>query len=421
MPSSPLDIPRLIARRRPGHTLEAPFYNSPEIHALDVDLIFGRNWVFAAVEPDVTEPGDYTVVDIGTNSIIILRDDDMQIRAFHNVCRHRGARLIQDTAGFVGNLVCPYHQWTYDLTGALIHTLPMQKDFDPACHGLKPVHVRNMAGLLFVCLADEPPADFDEMAAILTPYLAPHDLPNLKVAATIDLIEHGNWKLTIENNRECYHCGGHPELLRSLFHFFGYTEDAVAPNQRAYYERFCKTSAEFEGIWDAAGLPWKAIEQLDGRPTGFRTERLPLDDAGESYTMDTKAASKKLLGAFTSAKLGTLHLHTQPNAWYHFLGDHIVTFSVLPLAADRGLVRTKWMVHKDAVEGVDYDLDNLTKVWRATNEQDGTFVGYAQTGIGSAAYEPGPYAPAEYMVDKFVTWYIERLAAGQAGVRAKAA
>ena len=89
-----------------------------------------------------------------------------------------------------------------------------------------------------------------------------------------------------------------------------------------------------------------------------------------------------------------------------------MTFSVLPLTPDRTLVRTTWLVAKDAVEGVDYDVDRLTQVWRATNEQDASFVTMAQDGAASMGHEPGPYAPAEYMVDAFCTWYIERLRVG---------
>ena len=94
------------------------------------------------------------------------------------------------------------------------------------------------------------------------------------------------------------------------------------------------------------------------------------------------------------------------------MSDHIVTFSVLPLSPERTLLRTKWLVHKDAVEGVDYDLENVTSVWVATNKQDGELVGYAQSGARSPAYEPGPYSVhTEMLVEKFSNWYIGRMAA----------
>ena len=86
-----------------------------------------------------------------------------------------------------------------------------------------------------------------------------------------------------------------------------------------------------------------------------------------------------------------------------------MTFSVLPLSADRTLVRTTWLVHEDAVEGVDYDVDTLTHVWRETNEQDSVFCARAQLGVSSPGYEPGPYAPSEYQVDAFTTWYVDRV------------
>src|SRR5262245_16121528 len=150
------------------------------------------------------------------------------------------------------------------------------------------------------------------------------------------------------------------------------------PRQRAYYERYCRISGEMHDIWNALGLPWKVVEQLGDRPTAFRLERMPLDNAGESYTADTRAASKRLLGAFSTPRLGVLSLHTQPNSWNHFLADHAVVFNLLPLTPMTTLLRTKWLVHKDAVEGKDYDLQTLTQVWRKTNDQDATFVGWNQ-------------------------------------------
>ena len=152
----PPDIAALIAKRRPGHSLDAPFYTSRAIHDLDLDVIFGRHWIYVGVEPDVPEPGDYMALELGNNAVVIVRDDDEGVRAFHNVCRHRGARLVNEKQGTVGKLVCPYHQWTYELDGRLIHADHMPATFDRSCHGLKPVHLRSLSGLLFICFAPEP-------------------------------------------------------------------------------------------------------------------------------------------------------------------------------------------------------------------------------------------------------------------------
>jgi Rieske 2Fe-2S family protein len=411
LPTTPLQ--RLLRERLPGHSLPAPFYLSPEVFEADMAHIFGKHWIYVGVEPDVAEEGDVAIFDIGRTSIAAVRDDDGEVRAFHNVCRHRGARLVTNEKTTVGNLVCRYHSWTYNLAGDLIHADHMGPDFKRSCHGLKPVHIRSLEGLLFVCLADEPPGDFDEMARRLGPYIAPHNVRNTKVAFQSDIIEPGNWKLTMENNRECYHCStNHPELTVPLFAYgFGFSPEEMDEFDRANAERYGCLITKNHAKWEAEGLPSREIDELDTMVTAFRTERLPLDGEGESHTLDTKAACRKLLGDFSSAKLGGLSVWTQPNSWHHFLGDHIVTFSVLPLDAERSLLRTKWLVHKDAVEGVDYDLKNLTSVWLATNDQDSELVGLCQQGLRSPAYEPGPYSPnTEMLVDKFIKWYVGRMA-----------
>jgi Rieske 2Fe-2S family protein len=277
------------------------------------------------------------------------------------------------------------------------------------------VHVKSLAGLIFICLAATPPDDFGAMADTLTPYIAPHDIANTRIAFAEDIIEHGNWKLTMENNRECYHCSGsHPELTQSIFaEGFGFAP--VGEEAEAQAERYNTLVSTLHAQWEGTGLPSREIEHLADRATGFRTERLPLEGAGESETLDTRVACSKLLGALTDKRAGALSLWTQPNSWHHFMSDHIVTFAVFPLTADTTLLRTKWLVHKDAVEGVDYDLQKLTEVWRATNRQDSQLVATAAAGARSTGYQPGPYSPdTEALVEKFNLWYLARLHAGLA-------
>ena len=409
--STSSSLHELLSRRRPGHSLEAPFYLSDEVFAADVEHVFGRHWIFVAVEPQLREPGDFVTVEIGRRSVLLVRDDDGRVRAFHNVCRHRGTRLCASRHGAVGNIVCPYHQWTYDLAGTLIHADHMPADFDRSRHGLKPVHVKTLAGLIFICLADEPPADVDRMVSEMTPYLAPHRLADCKVAAQIDIVENGNWKLTMENNRECYHCvANHPELTVSLYEYgFGYRPNAQNADG---IQRFRDIMAASHARWEAMGLPSREIDTLDERVTGFRTQRLPLDRAGQSQTLNAEVACRKLLVDWGEAALGGLSFWTQPNSWHHFMSDHVVSFAVLPISAERTLVRTTWCVHRDAVEGVDYDVASLTAVWNATNDQDRRLIEESQIGVATGAYEPGPYSPyTEELVEKFARWYVQRMRA----------
>ncbi|WP_246136716.1 aromatic ring-hydroxylating dioxygenase subunit alpha [Leekyejoonella antrihumi] len=374
-----------------------------------MSAIFTSHWLFVASVAEIPEPGDYVTVDLGLYSVILIRGDGGEVQALHNVCRHRGSKVLNDTSGSVGNIVCGYHKWTYATDGSLLHAESPAKDFDASCFGLKPVHLKNAGGLLFICLADEPPADFDEVAATVEPYLAVHDIAHTKVAAQIDIIEEGNWKLVMENNRECYHCDGHPQLICSLFPLYGYSEEDVTKRLRPVLHRYQAAEAQLRETCAAHAIPVAVHEELDTRVSGYRIARLPLDGAGESFSQDGRSICRKLLGTAPTARLGHLALHLQPNSWFHFLGDHAVTFSVLPLGPSKSLLRTTWLVHEDAVEGEDYDLAELTRVWQATNTQDVTFVARTQLGVTNPRYEGGPYSPTEYQVEAFVNWYIKRL------------
>ncbi len=405
-----LDLASLVDRRQVGYSLEAPFYTSREVFDLDIEAIFTRHWLFCGTEAELPDAGDFITVNIGPHSVIVVRDDDEEIRAFHNVCRHRGARLLEEPCGSVGNIVCPYHQWTYRADGDLIFAESQPPTFDRSQFGLRPVHVRTLAGLIFICLADEPPTDFDEAAEFIEPYLTPFDLANAKVAFQTDIVESGNWKLTMENNRECHHCdGAHPELITAYFPLFGYTEADITPRLRPVYERFQAAEAALDEARAKIGFPAEARRELDNRPTGFQISHAPLDGHGSSFGVDGAPVCTKLMGSIADPKFGDLSMHFQPNSWFHFLSDHAVVFFVLPIAPDQTLVRSIWLVHPDAVEGVDYDVEAMSLVWRATNDEDRVLVERTQRGVADGGYGPGPYSMVEDDCEAFVNWYIKRL------------
>ncbi len=402
------DLRTLVDRYADGHSLEAPFYTSQEVFDLDMRAIFEAHWLFVATEAELPEPGDYVTIDIGRYSVIVVRDDDEGVRAFHNVCRHRGSRLLDDPCGSVGNLVCPYHHWTYGVDGSLRHADNQAADFDRSRFSLRPVHVRVVEGLIFLCLADEPPADFEEVMDRVRPYLAPYDMGRAKLAHRVDILETGNWKLVMENNRECYHCDGHPELLTAYFPLHGYTKDDVPPRLRRVWERFEQATADLAAACTRQGIPLRGLRELDERPTGFMISHAPLDGAGRSYSAGGQGVCHRLLGSIADPAFGDLHLHLQPNSWFHMLSDHAVVFSVLPLTPTTTQLRTIWLVHPDAEEGRDYDVESLTHVWNATNAQDSAFVARTQRGVADPGYLPGPYSQVEGDVEAFVSWYVHR-------------
>ena len=403
------EVSARLAARRPNYALERDLYCDDGVFAADLEHVFYREWLFAAPSAALPKPGSFVTLQIGAYPVVVVRSADGMVRAFHNVCRHRGQRLCAKDSGTTPKLVCPYHQWTYDLDGKLVYARDMQDGFDPAAHGLKKVHCIDLGGMVFLCLAKVPPPIAD-LAKHLMAYLAPSGLKEAKVAHTSTIVEKGNWKLVIENNRECYHCGGsHPSLCRT------YSDN---PRMTAM-EGPDKASPDILAHWtrcEAAGLPSRFVHHPQMQ---WRLARIPLLNNAESYTMSTKAAVAQRLGSMPFNDAGSLLFYHYPNTWNHFLGDHAIVFRVLPISATETEVTTTWLVHKDAVEGVDYDLPTLTEVWMATNDEDRRVVEENQKGILSPAYEPGPYSTLqEEGVIQFVDWYAqvmtERLAPRQA-------
>lgn len=389
-----------IRNRRRNFALERDLYADPGVLQQDLAQIWYKEWLFAVPACEIPKTGNYATMQVGEYPVLIVRGADGRVRAFHNVCRHRGQRLCSKANGSTAKLVCPYHQWTYELDGKLIYARDMGDDFDASKYGLKTVHCVDLNGMVFICLAAVPPAIAD-LAKQLNAYLAPSALSDAKVAFSSTIVENGNWKLVIENNRECYHCGGsHPSLCRTYSDNPNMTAmdgpDSASPDILAHWQR-C----------EAAGLPSRFVNHPHMQ---WRLARIPLLNNAESYTLSTKAAVAKRMGQMPFNDAGSLLFFHYPNTWNHFLGDHAIVFRVLPISPTETQVTTNWLVHKDAVEGIDYNLDDLTHVWIHTNDEDRQVVEENQKGILSPAYEPGPYSKLqEEGVIQFIDWYCDMM------------
>lgn len=388
-------ISAFLDERRPAHSLPQALYNSPEAFEFDLEAIYGHSWILAGFACEIPQPRGYLALNIGRWPVVITRDRDGTLRAFHNSCRHRGAQICAEGAGSRSRLTCPYHQWVYDLDGALVSTRHMQASFDPAEHGLRPVHIENVAGALFVCMADTPPG-FSRFRDHLEPLLAPHRLDRAKLAHQNTLVEKGNWKLVMENARECYHCAvGHPELALTfpIGEAGGQFEKEVDPRHRAFAERLESLGL---GKGPLSGAWW-------------HVERFPLKAGHVSLTMDGKPAVKRLMVDGDEPDIGSLRWAIEPHSFCHSAADTTVYFSAMPTAPNETVVTCKWLVHEDAVEGVDYDVDRLTQLWNVTNLQDRDFVENNQRGVNSRGYVPGPYCEDdESFVAQFTDWYCDK-------------
>jgi len=400
------DMLARLRSRREGFTLPRPFYTDPDYFRLDMEMIWYRDWLFVGHDCEFDKPGSFLTVQIGDYPVVLVRDLKGQIRAFHNTCRHRGSRICTTEKGAAVRLVCPYHQWSYDLDGRLLFARQVAEGFDKSAYGLKTVACESVAGYVFVCLAEAPP-DFAPFRKMIEPYFGPHRLSEAKVAYENTIIEKGNWKLVMENNRECYHCpANHPELCKT----FPETPTAGGIQSAERDPEMLKLWARLE----AAGLP--ARFRID--PAGqFRVTRTPLLRDAVSYTLSGMPAVRRNLSDDVSAdRPGSLMLYHYPTTWNHVLIDHATTFRLLPINENETALTTKWLVHKDAVEGKDYDVHELTHVWTETNNQDRRIIEENVRGVHSPAYEPGPYSAVhEAGVIQFVDWYVRTIEPRLAG------
>ncbi len=399
-------IRALIEQRRPGHSLPAPFYTDPEIYAFDVERIYGNAWIMAGFEVELPSPGSTLALTVGRSPVVIVRGRDGQLRAFFNSCRHRGAQICADGASKRPRLVCPYHQWAYDLEGRLVYAARMGDDFDPAEHSLRPVSLRTVAGTIYLCLAQSPP-DFQAFHDALEPMLAPHALHKAKLAHSMTLVEKANWKLVVENARECYHCASnHPELAAT---FPILRRSLSADEQQGITEAF-------EARVGARGLP---IGPAEG--SWWQAGRFGLNPGTVSMTMDGQPCVKRTMGGpggrLGDGDVGSLRWALEPHCFAHALGDYVIMFSAMPTGPEETVVTAKWLVAADAVEGVDYTVAGLTELWDRTNLQDRALAENNQRGVRSAGYVPGPYSPeAETLVLRFVDWYCQAVKAQTPGV-----
>lgn len=387
-----------VQQRKPRHALPHELYSDHDVYRSDLNEIWHKEWIFAGHTFELEKPGNYMTLQVGDYPVVVVRGNDGAVRAFHNACRHRGSKVCQEASGKVAKLVCPYHKWTFDLDGKLLFAGNMGSDFNTQDFPLESAHCEIIESYIFVCVAEQAP-DIKAFRESVTPFIAPHGLDNCKVAYESNLIERGNWKLVFENNRECYHCdGSHPELLNSFVENMSVAGVAGGDDP------------ELEAFWarcESAGLPSRLAMDEQGQ---FRMTRIPLSAKAVSYTMDGKPAVSRRLDQSGVDNIGALLYFHYPSTWNHFLGDHALSFRVLPMGPEETLVTTKWLVPKDAQEGIDYDLDHLTRVWLATNDQDRKLVEGTQAGVKSPAYKPGPYSSvAENGVCQFDDWYCETM------------
>jgi Rieske 2Fe-2S family protein len=392
-------LPALLQRRQSGYSLEPSFYNSESIFREDVERVFLAHWLFAGHASRIPKPGDYFVFEVANESFIVIRDDRMQIHALSNVCRHRGSRICIEPQGNSRSLVCPYHQWVYRPNGTLLNARFMPTDFNLAEHGLSRSRVETMEDLIFISSSDNPP-DFELFRQAMEPRLCPHDLPHAKIAHRREFEIAANWKLVVENSRECYHCGvAHPQYCKAV-------EFAAAIGSETAQSEAASAEAQARKELETIGLPVDEIPFLPDNWYHYR--RFFLRPGHVTESMDGNPVAP-LMGSIPNRNTGVFAIVTLPNLLLEANGDYVMTLRLTPKAPQLTHAEVCWLVRSDAKEGIDYDVERLTEFWRLTSEQDWVLCENNQKGVNSSKYIPGVYAPSESGLEHFVQWYIKQL------------
>jgi Rieske 2Fe-2S family protein len=403
-------IEEMVASRQEGYGLPRAFYHDAALYEYELEHIWRKGWVFAGHICQIPSPGDYFTFPLDNDSLIVMRDDEGHVRAFHNVCTHRGTVLCLEEEGHVRAIVCPYHQWTFSRRGDLISCVGMQDDIDKSKLGLHVVRVETCEGLIFVSLARTPPP-FESARELMAPFARPQGFERAKIAKTIDYEIRANWKLIWENNRECYHCNVcHPQYIKSNFDI--YEDEQISPiiQQRLEAALACSEQAwETNGIGISHKRSGLALFPDAENNTWYSANRTVLREGYVSESMDGQQVAP-LMGDYDTTNVGVLRMRTLPNFWKHSSCDHAVTTRLLPAGLYQTKAHVTWLVHEDAQEGKDYQLDKLLPFWQLTSEQDWELCERVQWGVSCSAYRPGPLSQTrEYNLDAFLRWYLRQL------------
>jgi Rieske 2Fe-2S family protein len=375
---------------QPGHSLPQNFYLDPEIYARDMELLL-RRWNYVGHISELSGPGSWITAEIGLESVIVTRDDQGVIRAFANVCRHRGSRICLEKSGRANLLVCPYHAWTYQLDGRLRGAREMPKGLvADGTHDLHPIALSQIGGLIFISLATNPP-DLSMAGPALSQMTECYHWQQAKIAHRAQFSFDSNWKLALENYHECYHClPAHPEF--SLLHAL------ARPGQR----QLNFESREAQGYHDVED--WGP--HANGREV-VRVMRSALSD-----DCKTGSADGKLLAPLMGPDDGHC-IFSELGFLTAFLAyaDYGVIYRFLPQGLNRTAMEVIWLVDGNAEAGRDYNLEALTWLWTVTSIADKTIIENNQRGVSSRFYQPGPFSSMEPGAQAYVERYLAELSA----------
>ena len=389
----------LISKYQGSQSLPRQFYTSETVYKMDIQHYWNHSWIWVGHINQIPNVGDFFLFDYGYESVIIARDKNDSVNAFLNVCRHRGSRVCIEKSGNTRLFVCPYHAWTYELNGSLRAAREMEDNFNTAEDSLKKVNLRFFHGLIFICVADNPP-NIDEGLLQLEPLVEPFEFENLKIVHSANYPVAANWKLALENYMECYHCApAHLEYSRS--------HSLKDPSSANIELKNCMLKKSMDVGLSGEELHINLLES-NNVEMDFYFSRYPLF---QGYKTGSKSGEKlaPLLGRLKDFDGGTSDI--QIGILNNFLSysDHVIGYRFIPRSLQITDIEVIWMVREDAEEGKDYNLEDLTWLWHCTSQDDERIIALNQKGVNSNHYVPGPLSNMEWGIKAFHAGYLKQL------------
>lgn len=391
-------IDQLLSDYKIGYSLEQEFYKNPDIYQKEIDNIFMKHWMLAGHTSQIPESGNYFLVEFDTESIIVVRTQDCTIKAHMNVCRHRGSHICLEKQGTIKALTCPYHAWTYDLDGKLKAARNMSDDFEFQDNNLHPVNVELVGGLIFISLAENPPS-LNGMREDLKDVFDVFGFDNMKLAEHRHYPIQANWKLVVENYQECYHCApSHKDFAK--IHAMAQSPEKFDAQKDAFVKKsdgYVRTKAS-SYYFDMA----KPGEE------GYQYDRNPLLKGRKSGSKNAVPVAP-LLGKLKEYEEAASEFMLGPVTFFLIYDDHMIAYRFLPNTQESSHCDLYWFVRKDALEGKDYNLDDLTWLWHVTILDDEEIIINNQKGVNSRYYGPGKLSEWEHFPQHFLNFYLNSL------------
>jgi glycine betaine catabolism A len=352
-------------------TLPARYYTSEPVFREEMERFYFTNWVCAGRADTIPAAGGYFVREIAGESVIVVRDSAGAVRAFYNVCRHRGTRICTDSEGhFGGRIRCPYHGWTYGLDGQLRGAPQMaEADFDAEKYPLHAIHTGIWDGHIFLNLSRDPEPLARQLADLPEKFAA-WRMQDLRLYKRIAYDVRANWKLVILNYNECLHCPlVHPALSRL-------TDSLGADNQ-------APQPTYLGGVMGFSG-------------------------GAETMSVDGKRR-RDFLPGLDDIQRRQVHYYTvYPNLLLSLHPDYMMVHTLWPKAVDHTQILCEWYFHPAELAKPDFCGDDAVEFWDTTNREDWRVVELSQAGIQSRAYTPGPYSRREELLHAFDQTVLDR-------------